>query len=417
MPTLESLTERAKGANDANRRSTSGGAPPVRLPTIAVVTDAILPFHRGGKEVLYAELTRRLASRANVHVYTMRWWQGRRRRVEGAVTHHGVCAPHDLYAGGRRSIRQGVAFALGCVRLTWRRFDVVYADQMPHLHLFVLWGVTRLRRRSLVVTCHEVWGRDYWCSYLGRLGPLAWLLERSAMRLPDVLIAGNEVTASRVRQELGPMSEVRCVPHGIDLALINRAQVAAEGSDVVVVGRLLSHKRIDLLVDALGHLRRRHGISLTCRVIGSGPELDALRRKATDEGVGDLVEFLTDVEDSDTLYGYVKAAKVFAFPSEREGFGIAPLEALACAVPVVTTSAPDNLSKTLVIEAGFGSVCAPTIDAFAAALADEVHGVERGACPPAHLAGWCATFDWDGLAQQVFRILLPVAATRGDLPA
>ena len=57
-----------------------------RRPVIAMVTDAIYPYHRGGKEVRYHELARRLAQRAEVHVYTMHWWPGPGERTEGGVT-------------------------------------------------------------------------------------------------------------------------------------------------------------------------------------------------------------------------------------------------------------------------------------------------------------------------------------------
>jgi hypothetical protein len=47
---------------------------------VAMVSDAIHPYHRGGKELRYYELTRRLAGRADIHVYTMNWWNGPRVR-------------------------------------------------------------------------------------------------------------------------------------------------------------------------------------------------------------------------------------------------------------------------------------------------------------------------------------------------
>src|SRR3954468_10601516 len=52
-----------------------------------------------------------------------------------------------------------------------------------------------------------------------------------------------------------------------------------------------------------------------------------------------------DVDGREELYSLVKGAGAFVFPSEREGFGIAALEALACGVPAVTTAAPDNLAR------------------------------------------------------------------------
>ena len=158
-------------------------------PTIAVVTDSILPYHRGGKESRYFELTRRLALQADLHVYTMRWWNTPRTRRQDGVTFHGLCRRIPLYSGDRRSMRQAVIFALSCLRLVTQRFDVIEADSVPCLHIFTLRLVAILRRKRLVVTWYEVWGPAYWRHYVGQGGRLAWWIERAAMRLPDEIMA------------------------------------------------------------------------------------------------------------------------------------------------------------------------------------------------------------------------------------
>ncbi len=106
-----------------------------RRRRIALVTDAIAPYHRGGKEQRYRELVARLAHDADVHVYTMKWWDGPRVRREGAVTYHAISPRLPLYSGSRRSIRQAVVFALCCLRLLFARFDVLEADHMPYIQL------------------------------------------------------------------------------------------------------------------------------------------------------------------------------------------------------------------------------------------------------------------------------------------
>src|SRR5215469_14954 len=156
---------------------------------VALVTDAIFPYHCGGKELRYYELVKRLESRADVHVYTMNWWSGPRSITRDSVTFHAVCRYHPLYSAGRRSIAQGIFFAVGCLRLLTCRFDVLEADHMPYIQIPVLRLIATLRRKPLVVTWHEVWGRAYWREYLGWAGLIAWFFEWLSMRLPDHIIA------------------------------------------------------------------------------------------------------------------------------------------------------------------------------------------------------------------------------------
>jgi glycosyltransferase involved in cell wall biosynthesis len=364
--------------------------------TIALVTDAIYPFHQGGKELRYHELSRRLVRHGHVDVYTMNWWGGAPVREEGDVTFHALIPRMDLYVKGRRSILQAVVFALGCLRLLGRRFDVIEADHMPYFCLFTLRLVAWVRRRRLVVTWHEVWGPEYWRSYLGRAGAVGWAIERAAMRLPDHIIAASAETAERLRAHMGSGAPITVAPNGVDLAAISAIVAAEAPSDLVFVGRLLSHKRVDLLLDAVARLRDG-GRTVTCRVIGDGPEREALAARAEALGIAGEVEFRHDVGGHEELYSLLKAGRVFAFPSEREGFGIAVLEALACGLPVVTTAAPDNLAQHLVARAPRGTVTAPDVGAFAAALLVALDA------PAASVAqdGWLTEYDWMNVTDRV----------------
>src|SRR6185437_2326792 len=98
----------------------------------------------------------------------------------------------------------------------------------------------------------------------------------------------------------------------------------------------------------------------------------------------------------------VKSARVAVFPSAREGFGIAVLEAIACGLPVVTTSAPDNLAQHLVIRSAAGVVCQPGAEAIAEALRSLLteHDYPSPGIPNDHDA-WLADHSWDATADRV----------------
>ena len=371
-------------------------------PVIAMVTDAIYPYHRGGKEVRYHELARRLARGAEVHVYTMHWWPGPGERTESGVTFHAISRLHGLYKSGRRSIVQALLFAVACFRLLMRSFDVLEADHIPYFQLMVLRVVATLKRRPLVVTWHEVWGRSYWRNYLGRAGLAAWMIESLAMRLPDRIIAASPQTADRLRALGAGRGSITEAPNGIDIDAIRAIRPAGAACDLVVVGRLMAHKRIDLLIDVVA-LLHADGLPVTCRVIGDGPERRQLRAHARARGVDHAMDFRPDVAEQDDVYALMKAARVFVFPSAREGFGIAVLEALACGLPVVTTSAPDNLAQHLAARSPRSIVCDPTAPALAAAVTRALG--DQGDIDP-NDASWLSEYSWETTAIQVAEALV-----------
>jgi glycosyltransferase involved in cell wall biosynthesis len=343
------------------------------------VTDAIYPYHRGGKETRTRHLAAGLAaSGVEVHVFTMRWWQGSRHRVEDGVHYHGLCRVYPLYSGDRRSVLEAVMFAVACLRLVTFRCDVIEADHMPHLQLFTIRLVAWLRHVPLVSTWHEYWGLDYWRQYLGPLGFVAAAIEQATMRLPDRLVTPSPETADRLVARGRPSGAVTVVPNGIDLAVIDAAAPGELGADLVYVGRLIAHKHVDHLLAAVAALAgdgvadrdpSSPGAGPTCVIVGDGPERQHLEQDAVRLGIADRVRFLGVLESESEVFGVMKASKVFVLPSVREGFGIVVAEAMACGLPVVTTRHPDNHARSLVVDGSTGWLCEPTAESLAGVLA------------------------------------------------
>jgi glycosyltransferase involved in cell wall biosynthesis len=399
----DSSGRRVAGNSLARQNNTMGDGRP---PIIALVSDAIFPYHCGGKEIRYQELSRRLAARAEVHLYTMRWWDGPRVRKDEAITFHAISRLLPMYCQNRRSLKQAIFFALSCIRLLASRFDVLEADHMPYLQILMLRFVATVKRKRFVVTWHEVWGKSYWQQYLGRAGFAAWFIEQLAMRLPDHIVAASPYTAERLCATLGARASVTVAPNGIDIETIRNSYPAQAATDLVVVSRLIAHKRIDMLLDVVT-LLHAEGMPVTCRIIGDGPQREELRSHARAAGVDWAVDFRHSVREQKEVYALVKAAKVFVFPSSREGFGIAVLEALACGLPVVTTSAPDNLARHLVTRSLRGTVCEPTASAIAAAVrallaADGLPGADN---EEGDDDSWLADYGWDAMTDHVANAL------------
>jgi len=111
------------------------------------------------------------------------------------------------------------------------------------------------------------------------------------------------------------------------------------GNYYLSVSRLVSHKRVDVAVDACTKL----GKDLV--VVGDGPELEHLKRKA-----GPTISFVGRVNDKE-LSSLFSHARALLFPSE-EDFGIVPLEAQASGIPVIAYGKGGALETVLEGETG-----------------------------------------------------------------
>ena len=79
---------------------------------IAHVRDTLYPYAKGGAQKRVWEISKRLANRGHeMHLFGMKYWDGEDIIMRDGVYLHGVCEPQKLFAGGRRSIKEGIFVA------------------------------------------------------------------------------------------------------------------------------------------------------------------------------------------------------------------------------------------------------------------------------------------------------------------
>ncbi len=362
------------------------------------------PHSHGGREFRYQAILPRLAEHVDIHVYTMRWWKGPNVYTENGVTFHAICPLLPMYTkDGRRSIVQGIIFALFCVRLLTRPFDVLDVDQIPYFHVFPL----RLIADPPETTCCDVarsGARRLGASISSGSAGWGGSCEISCIRMPDHIISASAQTTERLHQFLGEEASITTIPNGIDIAAIAEVPASTDKVDIITVGRLIEHKRVHVLLEVISSLHAR-GIYVTARIIGDGPDREALQKQAKALGIDSAVDFRNDIAEQKELYSLIKASRIFISLSTREGFGIAVLEAITCGVPVLTTTAPDNLAQYLAARYSSGFVCGTHTAEIVDATANILSQPDSGRSPSAD--SWIEEYGWETMVHRIVNIYRP----------
>jgi len=180
-----------------------------------------------------------------------------------------------------------------------------------------------------------------------------------------------------------------------------------EGPFIYYVGGLDARKHVGVLVRALALLNRQGGppgppalLAIAGRSLGRDrrlfPDLDALIER---EGVGGQVRRIeVPYADGPLLY---QACAVFAFPSRYEGFGLPPLEAMACGSPVVASSAsslPEVVGDAALL------VDPDDVEGWAAALGRLLRDEELAEEMQRRGLARAARFSWQRVARETLQV-------------
>jgi glycosyltransferase involved in cell wall biosynthesis len=227
-------------------------------------------------------------------------------------------------------------------------FDVYHLVDHSYAHL-----VHGLPAQRTLVTCHDL---DTYRSVLQpdeepRSWPFRWMTRRilAGLRLASHVACDSEATRAALVSLAGfPADRLSVILNGADTGGQPDADAAADveaarmlgprrGVELLHVGSTIPRKRIDMLLDVFAGVRgARPEVRLT-RV--GGPFTAEQRIRARDIGVLDAIHVLPFV-DRATLAAVYRRSALALLPSDREGFGLPVVEALACGTPMVASDIP-----------------------------------------------------------------------------
>jgi glycosyltransferase involved in cell wall biosynthesis len=247
-----------------------------------------------------------------------------------------------------RAVRLGFQQLALPVLAAARRLDVIHSPSFilplaaPHVkHVLTVHDMTSFSHAKL----HEPLRR----SWLYKTAILASIRRADRVCVPSGVVRDQIL---RFVPEANP-ARIRAIPHGISAEFRPDARpITGNGRPdvprayLLYVGTIEPRKNLELLLRCYGRLARAGAIEedlVLAGRLGWGYE-----QVVTLAGAPDLrgrVHLLGYV-DQGALPGLYAGARVFVYPSLEEGFGFPPLEAMACGVPVVASTAP-ALSENL----------------------------------------------------------------------
>lgn len=302
---------------------------------IAQVTSYFEP-HVGGVETHVRELSRELVRRGHeVTVLTA--------DTEGAGS-RGALGGFEVVRVPSRSVwlktpsMPAVAEAIAS-----GGFDLVHSHTPPPL---ASWRASRTCRRLRIPHILTFHCDPEIVHPLG--GPIVGLFRltfgRGTLRRSDELISTTASYASTSREIWNYTPTV--IPNAVDSEFFSPREAAPRvldglpgtpGFRILCVGRLVEHKGIEQLIDAMAFLRPPAELI----IVGDGALRAALEGRARSSPSASRIHFAGRVPLAD-LPEYYRACDVFALPSvsRLEAFGIVALEAMACGLPVVASDIP-----------------------------------------------------------------------------
>ena len=198
----------------------------------------------------------------------------------------------------------------------------------------------------------------------GHTGRLEHVIRPLALRAARGLIIGADGEAQRVIEHYRVSPEkIWRIPNPIDLDLwqpIDRGAarqalgLPSHNRIVIYHGRIeMRYKGLDVLLDAWEQVRG-HPFAQDTRLlmIGSGRDDAILRERLERPGMSGI-QWVDRYElDRAAMRRYLSAADLYVLPSRMEGFPVAPLEAMACGLPIIGTDIPAMLD---ILEGGTAS--------------------------------------------------------------
>lgn len=353
----------------------------------------------GGAEQYMHEIGRRWA-RQGVDVT---WFTA---RAEGQPRHEVLDDMRFVRSGGALSLYPRAAFWLTRNR---RQFDAIVDCQNGIPFFSPLFADADV---PVVQIVHHVHQDQFGTRFPPPVAAVGRFLEGPAARRiygPRAVAAVSPSTRSELRRRLGFTGPIHVVPNGtVDVPVVNGPR--DPDPTIVVVSRLVPHKRLDLLLGEIVSAARQQP-RLRVEIIGDGPERRRLQGLVADLGLQKTVT-LHGYLPSDARDNLLSRAWLTTSTSIGEGWGCSVVEAAAWGVPCVALRVPGICDSVLPGRTGWlvdrpqdlGTVLVEALDH----LATDDHAVQA----TTRCQDWARRFTWDRSAELLAGVVLEEMARR-----
>ncbi len=240
---------------------------------------------------------------------------------------------------------------------------------------------------------------------------------RRAVRAADRVIAVSQATrADLIELVSADASKIDVIPHGCDPFFLERvepqelAEIRSKYSldrpFLLSVGNIKPHKNLKRLLQAFGLLSSDYPdleLIIAGGKLETHAELEAVCRSCNIERRVRALGFMPKPE----LRGLYNLARIFVFPSLYEGFGLPPLEAMACGTPVVasrSSAIPEVIGRAGLLVNPF------RVDSIAEAIRSLLENEAFRKALGVQGRRRARTFDWDETARRVLEVYRSVAS-------
>lgn len=312
---------------------------------------------------------------------------------------------HAVHAGYRVR-RLGHTYTVYAWALLWlfkhrRQIDAII-DSQNGIPFFT--PLVARRQTAITLLIHHVHQEQFRMYFPPVVSSIGRWLERTVSRRvyghrPICTVSPS--SRSEVRRLLGLRGQIYVVPNGSAVSRATPVKRAPQPT-ITCVGRMVPHKRWDLLVDAVAELVDEVP-HLSVNLLGAGPDLERLQHYVKDKGLSTRIHlpgFVSEAE-RDHLLG---TAWLTVSASVGEGWGLSVIEAAAFGVPAVAIDVPglrdsvrdgttgwltarDDLTKT--IGTALGELGSP-----------EIASRFRADC-----ITWAGSLRWTSTAERFYAVL------------